>query len=84
MPQFSKRKLVNIKSKIDKINNYEFISIANIGKDLSGIPVFLENSTDVLGVHKGDKKTEKYCDFIYPLIDIIKDGIYKRRNNGNI
>ena len=28
--------------------------------DLSGLPIFLENSTDILGIHKGNNKTENY------------------------
>ena len=50
--------------------------------DLSGLPIFLKNSINILGINKGNNKTENYCDFIYPVIDIIKDDIYKKRNNG--
>ena len=71
--------LVNIKS---KINKKEFIYLTNMENDLSGLPIFLENSTDILGLHKGNNKTKNYVDFIHPIIDIIKDDIYKKRING--
>ena len=82
IPNISKGELVNIKSKINKINKNEFIYLTNMENDLSGLPIFLENSINILGINKGNNKTENYCDFIYPVIDIIKDDIYKRRNNG--
>ena len=71
-----------VKSKIDKINKNEFIYLTNIENDLSGLPIFLENSDNILGIRKGNNKTENYCDFIHPVIDIIKNHINERRNNG--
>ena len=71
--------MTSIKS---KINKNEFIYLTNIENDLSGLPIFLENSIKILGIHKGNNETEKYCDFIYPVIDIISKDIYKKRNNG--
>ena len=60
--------LVNIKSKINKINKNEFIYLTNMENDLSGLPIFLENSIKILGIHKGNNKTENYCDFIHPVM----------------
>ena len=44
IPNISKREFVNIKSKINKINKNEFIYLTNMENDLSGLPIFLENS----------------------------------------
>ena len=82
IPNISKGELINIKSKIDKINKNEFIYLTNIENDLSGIPIFLKNSINILGINKGNNKTENYCDFIYPVIDMISVDIYKKRNTG--
>ena len=70
--------MVNIKSKISKINKNEFIYLTNMENDLSGLPIFLENSIYILGINKGNNKTENYCNFIHPVIDIIREDIYKR------
>ena len=50
----------------------------------SGSPIFLENSINVIGIHRGsdEYKTENYGCFIYPVIEIIKNDINKKRNNG--
>ena len=60
-----------------KINKNEFIYLTNMENNLSGLPIFLENSTDILGIHKKSNKAENYCNFIYPVIDIIKKDILK-------
>ena len=69
---------------IIKINEYEFTHLANTEYGSSGSPIFLKDSTDVIGIHKQGniKKTENYGDFIYPVINIIKEDIQKKRNNG--
>ena len=84
IPNISKGELINIKSKINKINKNEFIYLNNMENDLSGLPIFLENSTDILGIHKGNNKTENYCNFIYPVIDIISNDIYEKKIMVNI
>ena len=82
IPNILKGELINIKSIINKINKYEFIYLTNMENDLSGLPIFLKNSINILGINKRNNKTENYCDFIYPVIDIIRDDIYIKRNNG--
>ena len=68
---------------IIKINKYEFTFISNIKHELTGIPIFLENSYTILGIYKGanKEKTENYAYLIYPVINIITNYNKKRRNN---
>ena len=85
IPQYAKgEELVNARGKIIKINKYEFTHLANTEHGSSGSPIFLENSTSVIGIHKqsNEKKTKNYGDFIYPVINMIKEDIRKKRNNG--
>ena len=85
IPQYAGGKeLVNGRGIIKEINRYEFTHLVNTEKGSSGSPIFLENSTKVIGIHKeGHKdKTENYGDFIYPVINIIKNDIKRKRNNG--
>ena len=84
IPYILKEELFMVKSKIDKINKYEFIYFTNIENDLSGTPIFLKNSIKILGINKGNNKTENYCDFIHPVIDIISKDIYKKKIMVNI
>ena len=85
IPQYvNGKELMNARGIIKDINKYEVIHLANTEKGSSGSPIFLENSIKVIGIHKeGDKdKTENYGYFIYPAINIIKDDIREKRNNG--
>ena len=85
IPQYaSGRELVNARGTIKNINKHEFTHLANTEEGSSGSPIFLENSIFVIGIHKqGNKeKTENYGDFIYPAINIIKNDIKIKRNNG--
>ena len=85
IPQYAGgNKLVNARGIIKEINQYEFTHLVNTEKGSSGSPIFLENSIFVIGIHKhGNKeKTENYGDFIYPAINIIKNDIKIKRNNG--
>ena len=85
IPQFAKGKeLVYANGIIKEINNYEFTHLASTDQGSSGSPIFLKNRVKVIGIHKQSNvdKTENYGDFIYPIIDLIKEDIYKRRNNG--
>ena len=85
IPQYAQGKeLVNARGKIIKINKYEFTHLANTEYGSSGSPIFLENSTKVIGIHKQSNiyKTKNYGDFIYPVINIIKEDIKKKRNKG--
>ena len=85
IPQFELgKKLENAEGTITKINKYAFNYISNTKYDISGYPIFLVNSIDVLGINKGnnENKEEKNGFFIYSLIDLIKNDIFKLRNNG--
>lgn len=60
---------------IEDINYYnnEFIHKASTQAGSSGSPVFLENSSLVLGIHKqGKKKNINYANFIDPIISSLK------------
>jgi hypothetical protein len=85
IPQYAKGKeLVNARGKIIKINKYEFTHLANTEYGSSGSPIFLINSERVIGIHKESNRdqTKNYGDFIYPVIDIIKNDIKMKRNMG--
>ena len=85
IPQYVKGKeLMNARGIIKEIDKNEFTHLANTEKGSSGSPIFLENSIDVIGIHKegNTDKTEHYGDFIYPAIDIIKNDIKEKRNKG--
>ena len=75
---------MNAKGIIKAVNKYEFTHLANTEQDSSGSPIFLENRIHVIGIHKQGNinKTENYGDFIYPAINIIKNDIREKRNNG--
>ena len=84
IPQYPQGKeLVNTRGKIIKINKYEFGYLAEIEFYSSGNPIFLKNSLNVIGIHKQCNKDEKvnYGDFIYPVINIIKEDLKMKRNN---
>ena len=85
IPQYAKGKdLVYAKGKIIQINKYEFTHLANTEYGSSGSPIFLENSINVIGIHKNGSidKTENYGNFLFPAIKIIKNDINKKRNSG--
>ena len=83
IPQYAGgKKLVNARGIIKEINKYEFTHLVNTEKGSSGSPIFLENSIFVIGIHKQGNKTENYGDFIYPVIELIRNDIYEKRNNG--
>ena len=64
------------------INKFELSYSVNTKKDSSGSPIFLKNSNKVIGIHKaGVGNKENIGDFIYPIINIIKEDIRKIRNN---
>ena len=68
---------------IKDINKYEFSYSAETKRGSSGSPIFLEKNNKVIGIHKADiKNEENFCDFIYPVINIIIDDIRKRIYNG--
>ena len=55
---------------INSINNYEFSHLASTQQGSSGSPIFILNTTKVIGIHKQSKKdkSENYGNFIGPII----------------
>ena len=85
IPQYAQGKeLVNARGSIVNVDKYEFTHLASTEQGSSGSPIFLQYSIDVIGIHKegNTKKTENYGDFIYPIFNIIKKEMNKKRNNG--
>ena len=69
--------------KIKEINKYEFSYLPSEGKGSSGSPIFLENDIKVLGIHiaSSNQSYEMYGEFIYPVINLVKNDISGKRNN---
>ena len=84
VPQYiEEQNLKNAEGKIKDIFNYELCHLANTKEGSSGSPIFLKNSNKVIGIHKaGIENRENFGDFIYPVINIIKEDIRKKSNNG--
>ena len=85
IPQYIEgMKLLNAEGSIKDIDKYEFSHLANTKQGSSGSPIFLKNSNKVIGIHKSGAPYIKinYGDFIYPVINLIKEDIRKRRNDG--
>ena len=68
--QFPEGKLSYCWGELIKINNYEIIHDAKTKYGSSGSPIFLENTTKIIAIHKSRDKlnNKKYGDFIYPII----------------
>ena len=60
---------------LKKIEKFEFTHFASTQPCSSGSPVFLKDSTKVIGIHKASKKdnSENYGDFIGPIFNFIKN-----------
>ena len=85
IPQYIKDEgLKNAIGTIKNISIYEITHLANTIRGSSGSPIFLKNSNKVIGIHKEGApfKKENYGDFIYPIINMIKEDIRIKRNNG--
>ena len=77
------KKLKKAEGIIKYISKYELSYSANTNKGSSGSPIFLKNNINVIGIHKAGVGTiENIGDFIYPVINLIKEDIRKIRNNG--
>ena len=74
------KKLKNVEGIIKNINRYEFSYSANTNKGSSGNPIFLKKTNKVIGIQKTGT-IENIGDFIYPVINTIKEDIRKKRNN---
>ena len=61
------------KGNIININNYELSYDASTEKGSSGSPIILENTIQVIGIHKQGGEGKNYGDFIYPLFNILKN-----------
>ena len=78
IPQFPEgNKLSNSRGEISGIDKYEIIHNASTTQGSSGSPIFLKDTTKVIGIHKqGSKdKNENYGNFIYPIMNILKNNI---------
>ena len=53
--------------KIKSIKNYQFKHSASTLPGSSGSPVFLKNSTKIIGIHKGGSQKSNYGDLIAPI-----------------
>ena len=74
IPQYPKRKqLSNSKGEIIAINDYEITHTASIDYGSSGSPIILNNTNQVIGIHKAGSKNENYGDFIYPVMNMLKN-----------
>ena len=93
IPQFPKEGLYSFYyGEIKEINDYQFkhdqcLNIQAYGKIKSGttgFPVFLDDSTEVIGIYKqGNQKDEKFGFFIYLIIQLIQECIcYKKKKYG--
>ena len=62
------------KGEINKIERYQFSYNASTLPGSSGSPIFLIQTTYVIGIHKGGDENEKenYGDLLFPIINFIK------------
>ena len=85
IPQYmDEKQLKNAEGITINISKYEITHVANTKDGSSGSPIFLKNSNKVIGIHKEGAPfiKENYGDFIYPVINIIKEDIRQKRING--
>ena len=68
--QFPQGNLSHSKGKIITINNYEIEYDDNTRSGSSGSPIFLENTTRVIGIHKAGSAFERknFGDLIFPIL----------------
>ena len=89
IPQYSEEKnFNNSKGFIKEINDNFFLTHNSLTKSgTSGSPIFLENSINVIAIHKQGNinKKENYGFFIYPIIqELQNNSISKNNSNYNI
>ena len=75
IPQFPKgESLCLSKGYILRTNYYELAHSASTEQGSSGSPIFLENTSEVIAIHKQGHllKQENYGNFIYPIIESLK------------
>ena len=85
--QFPKGKNLSYsKGCIIRIDNYELIHNASTDIGSYGSPIFLKNTTEVIGIHKQGNigKFENYGNLLYPIIESLKSNdkieYYKNKN----
>ena len=82
IPQFPEgNKLSNSRGEISGIDKYEIIHNASTAQGSSGSPIFLKDTTKIIGIHKpgSTDKNENYGNFIYPIMNTLKNIIvYKK------
>ena len=74
------------RGEINEIEKYQFSYNASTLSGSSGSPIFLIQTTYVIGIHKGGDKSEKenYGDFIFPINDLLqKEKIQEEKNDNN-
>ena len=76
------KNLSHSEGELININKYEFTHKAGTKSGSSGSPIFLADTTKVIGIHKSGNKSakENYGDFIFPIINLLKNNI----DNDNI
>ena len=87
IPQYPEGNKLNYsEGEILNINRYTMTYNASTKEGLSGSPIFLNNTTRVLGIHKEGNKSENenYGSFIYPIINVVNNKIiyYKDKYEG--
>ena len=83
IPQFPKEgNLCYSKGKIKNMEGYQFSYNASTLPGSSGSPIFLIQTTYVIGLHKSEK--QNYGDFIFPIIELLKkEKIQEEKNDNN-
>ena len=83
--QFPKGNLGHSEGKITEIVGYELNHKASTDHGSSGSPIFLIQSTQVIGIHKAGSESinVNYGDFIFPIINKLKK-IKRKKNKINV
>ena len=84
--QFPKGNFSHSKGKITDIIGYELNHKACTDYGSSGSPIFLIQSTQVIGIHKAgsEERKENYGDVIFPIINELKKIKIKKKNKKKI
>ena len=86
IPQFQiEGNLSYSKGEINKIERYQFSYNASTLPSSPGSPIFLIQTTSIIGIHKGGDQSEKenYGDFIFPIINLLKNEKIREKNYNN-
>ena len=80
--QFPEGQLSYSGGELLKIDKYEITYNVSTSSGSSGSPIFLENTTKVIGIHKSTNKldNENFGDFIYPIVEEDKKFVHKTIN----